>query len=548
MKEHFNKKNLIINLFAVPLIIYTIYLLCTMLSSTVLTLQFPNEFREAANIQMTRSILAGDNPYSLASLSGETPGAFYLYGPLMSLIAALIAWILPMDVVIIHYAIAFSAMVISGILIGKIIYDHCNSITAPIAGFLFTIMCHWRYGYIYAAPDSLGLMILILILFILTRPKFQYKAYTCAALTVAIFFTKQYYFMIFGTTLVYFLFLSKKETVKYVISTILIFVTCGILIAWKFPLFFTYAIYFVKGPGAGVSSGKVGTSHNTMQVTYLGGMFIALFIVGAYDFIRAVVFKRNIAIKWKWKKPELPLFKIEVREEEKIYGKRKIVCDLLFWGQMAAGALVLQYLGKNDGAFLSYYLQLFLPALIVVSLTAIDNYKFSKAGNYILYICYAFLLLFTIVKTDSRLIVNQYSDDDMKAWERAYAIMDEYADQEVYEIPAVAYKGFEQNKYVYNNGQPFVITDSYLEQYEKNELAQKLFPYAGQIMEQHLNYRQEVLRKVRNGEYALITDLKDADVIFTEEDLQCYYKKSDTRSLKTGNWSWDIDFWVRKGQ
>lgn len=545
MKEHLQRENLIINLFAIPVVIYIVYLLGAILITTFSGTAYPNEFREAANIQMTRSIMEGSNPYSLETLKSDVPGTFYLYGPLFSLVTALMGIVIRIDIVALHYLMSFVVMIVSAVLASRMVYEHSKTITAPIVAFLFTIMCHWRYGYIYAAPDSFGLFMLILILFVLTRKKFRYQALTCAALTVAIFFTKQYFVMIAGTAFVYFLFLSKKDAIRYALDSAVIFLASGAVIAWKFPLFWTYAIYFVKGPGSGVSSGKAGVSHNTSQVSYLGGMFICLFLIGAFDLIRTVIVKRGIRLRFQWKDIEKPLVAVEVKEETETYGKRKIVFDILFWGQMAVAGICLQYLGKNDGAWISYYLQLFMPGLIIVSLIAIDNYSYKKLFKWAHVVGYALMILITIGKTDKRLVVNHMDETALANWNQAYEILDAAESEENFYIPVLAYDGFANGQYMYNTGQPFVITDNYLKEYEKDELMQKLFPHAGEIMKQHLDYRAEICRKVRAGEYGVITDLPDSDVIFTKEDLSLHYKKAATIPLKTGNWTYEIDFWER---
>ncbi len=545
LKERLTKDNFIQNLFAVPVLIYTVYLLTSICITTFSGTAFPNEFREAANVWMTKAIMAGENPYSLSALQGEVPSTFYLYGPLFSIITAAIGSILPVPIVALHYAISLLAVLCSAFLVSRMVYEHSRTLTAPLLAFLFTIMCHWRYGYIYAAPDSLGLFVLILILFVLTRKRFRYQALLCAVLTWCAFFTKQYFVMIAGTVFVYFFFLSKKEALRYSVDMILLAIGLGALIAWKFPLFWTYAIYFVKGPGAGVSTGSAGVSHNTSQVSYLGGMFLCLFVVGAFDFIRTVVVRRSYRLRFRWKQMEEPFVAIEQREGKHVDEKRSPSFEILFWGQMLLAAICLQYLGKNDGAWISYYLQLFMPGLIVVSLIAIDNYSYKKIWNYLYLLCYGVMILITIQKTDKRLIVNHMDSKELSYWEEAYEILDEHAVEEIFYVPVLAYQSLDKGQFIYNTGQPFVITEHYLKEYNGDVPMQKLFPHAGKIMEQHLKCREEIRQKVRNGSYGVVTNLPDNDVIFTEEDLSLHYKKKTTIPLKTGNWTYEIDFWER---
>lgn len=544
MKQRLNRENRWINILALPIICYTIYLLFQIVSCTIQGVAYPNEYREAANIQMTQTIIDGINPYSLDTLKNVIPGTLYLYGPLLSVITAFLSIFIKIDLVMLHYLVSFLAMVISAILMARMVWEHSKSLTAPATAFLFTILCHWRYGFVYAAPDSLGLCILILILFVLTRKKLKQKALLCAILTILIFFTKQYYLMIAGTSFIYFLFLSKKQAIQYAGYGVLLTTLMGGFLYIKCPLYFTYAIYFVKGPGAGAAMGSKGIAHNNSQIMYLGGMFLCLFIVGAYDFIRTVMIKRVVRIKWNLHHFEEPLFLLVVKDEEENYGKRSVLFDLLFWGQMGCAAIVLRYIGNNDGAFLTYYLQLFMPALIVVALCALDSFQINQKLIYTA--VYLIFLGFTIWKTDARLVVTKMTAQEVENWQQAYALLDEYQDGDIYYMPVLAYQGFDHGQYVYNSGQPFVITQKYLDKYNKSESAQKFYPYAGEIMEQHLNYRNIVLEKVRNGEYSVVVNKNDMDVVFTEEDLSIRYKKAATIPLRTGSWSWNIDFWVLK--
>ena len=74
---------------------YTILLLFRIILGTFQMGDCPNEYREVANIFMTKSIIDGQNIYSLDVLNGDNPGLIYLYGPLNSLIAAAISTIFP---------------------------------------------------------------------------------------------------------------------------------------------------------------------------------------------------------------------------------------------------------------------------------------------------------------------------------------------------------------------------------------------------------------------------------------------------------------------
>lgn len=537
-----NKKNRIYTAFTIPVVVYAILLVIRIINAAVQTANFANEYRECANISMTNTILSGVNPYSLSSLEQKLPVICYLYGPLMSIIAAAIAILFPfVSVVTIHYGISFLSIIISAILISKMVYEHTETILMPATAFVLTIFCHWRYGYIYGAPDSLGLFILIAVLYILSKEKedsliYRFKPELAAFFVVLSFFTKQYFLMVAATGAVYLFYISRKQFIRYAVSGIIISLITFAIISYTCPLYWTYAIYFLKGPGAGAAMGKTGISYNNMQISYLGGMFLMLFIAGAGAFIKLIC-------KYIKKKND-----------------RNRTFTVLFWIQMIISGIVLRYIGNNAGAFLSYYLQLFTPALVVVACVAMDEFISYEGDMPILtnskmikkiwpvitvFLC-GFFLAYTVYKVEPRLVINKLNNSEMAEWNRSEEILNEHLDGEIYYMPPVAYHGFKNERYVYNDGQPFVISEKFVKAFNESPVAQKLFPYSDEIMKKHMDYREEVVEKVQNGEYSLLVFMEDMDIVFTREDMSEHYKKLDTLSLRTGNWAWDMEFWVLK--
>ena len=517
----------LISLLSIPAIIYTFYLVFGILGHTFLDVNIPNEYREAANVLLTKEFIKGNNPYSLSALQGDVPPMVYLYGPLYSVIVALLGVVFRIDIVLLHYLVTFTCIVASSLLAASIVKEHSRTITASILAFLFLINCHWRYSYVNAVPDSLGLFMMVLILYLLSRPKMKYKAVICAVLSVLIFFSKQYFLLIAGTATAYiFLFESKKESFKYLATMALTAGGLAGLIQWKFPLFWTYMIYLAKGPGKGVAGtvtrGMVkmsGEAYNFQQIMSIGGMFLFFFIAATVGVLYCI-FKKKL---------------------EKI--------DYLMFGHMAVAGICLLYIGKNDGAWLSYYLELFVPALIIEALILVERLcpKPSKSWKYIAFVVfYTVMFCFTAYRTDTRLKKSQMTAEDYGAWAEAQSIMSANSEDDMYLYPLLAYFGIKNDKYVYNTGQPFVITEKFYKRYMKSESAQEKFPYAKEIFEKHLDYRADVKERVRKGDFSLVTYIDDYDVVFDETDLSIKYEKARTLTLRAGRWTWDVQFWTLK--
>lgn len=538
-------KNLIFNIMAAGVIGYTILLLFRIILGTFQMGDCPNEYREAANIFMTKSIIDGQNIYSLDVLNGENPGLIYLYGPLNSIIAAAISTVFPGNIVAIHYILAVVWMILGASLMARIVYENTSTYFPASVAFLFTIYCNWRYGYVYASPDALGLFLLILFVFVLTRKEFNAKPYLAAFIAIAAFFTKQYFAVIAVTGFLYYLFLSKIGTLKYALTGIITSAVLFVYISVRYPLYWTYALYFVKGVGAGAPSGDIkGTAHNISQISYIGALFIFLLLFTFLHVIEIIIriVKMDIIIRFLFKEKNRPLISVENDEQ--------IKTEILFFIQMAVAAMILYYIGNNAGAFGSYYLQLFIPGIIVPGLVAANDIrlnlgKWNKSKSTILIVLNAIMILYTINRAEPRLNIVHYSDVDRGLWLSAYDIIDMYRYEDNWYNPLAEYVVMYDNGYIYNTGMPFVVSEKYLNKYNSDKLAQKLFPYAGQIMSKHLEYREEVRNKVLRGDYALVMYMEDQDKVFTRDELAQRYRLFNTYPLKAGSWTWNLSLYVK---
>ncbi len=533
VRQFFDNK---INILCIPLVIYIAYFLVELIVHTLADASIPNEYREAANVLLTKVFLDGENPYSISALNGELPCYIYLYGPLYSCVTAAIAAILPVDIVFIHYIVTFICILVSGFFAAKTVKKFSVSLVAPVCAFLFLMVCHWRYGFVNAVPDSMALMLMMAVLYVLTLEDFKYKAVVCAALTIASFLTKQYFLLIAGTVFIYLIIYERKTALRYVRDCFVIAVIVSAVITLVCPLFWTYTIYLAKGPGSGVAGHitkngvKVSSNdYNLQQIMSVGGLFLFFFVAETAGVVIS-------AVKKKFLKTD--------------------VLMLIHLG--VSGICLVAYLGKNGGAWLSYYLELFMPALIIGALLMLEKFlafyiseKSGKKKNIMLAAVaagYILMIGFSVMRIEQRLPKTPMDSGDYAEWDKAEAYIGENSGGEEYLYPLLAYCGIENSEYIYNSGQPFVVSEKFYNKYLESALAQKYFPYARNIFEQHLNYRDLIREKVLNGEYTLVTYIPDyeADEVFNEEQLELKYKLDDSLSLRTGRQIWDVQFWVLK--
>lgn len=578
-----------IAILTVVVAVYTAFLLYRIVGAMGQTAAYPNEYREAANIAMTQAILDGTNIYSVENAAKAVPTVCYLYGPLMSVMAAAIALVFPvLSLPLIHYGISLAAMLISGYLIAKMVARHTRTILAPTVAFMMTIFCHWRYGYVYGAPDSLGLCLMIGAIYVLSLVRDSYNRRKgvldkClpelgALLAVLTFFTKQYFIIVAITGAVYLLFVSKKLFVRYAVSGVVISAAAFGTITLTCPLYWTYSLYFLKGPGPGAAMGKTGIAYNNMQISYLGGMLLTLFIAVAVTSLALLIgVIKHTKFTINIKSMDAPLFMFTIKNTSGNSSVSNLSFYILMYSQLLLSAVILRYIGNNDGAFLSYYLQLFTPALIATAVTGLDNMELGisaagadksrsgKAKLALLCVLYIIFVGYTIYKVEPRLIINKLSDEEMANWQRAYEIADEYValseasalkdadvktsellrNDSIYYVPPMNFHGYANHQYIYNDGQPFVFTKKFLDKYYESDIARKLYPHGGDIIAQHLSFREEIRQRVLNGDYELVMFIEDQDPVFTKEELMQQYKCKEIIPLRTGNWAWEVEFWVR---
>ena len=103
-----------------------------------------------------------------------------------------------------HYRIRYS----------RYAYDK-GTIPAPNSpghGSIMFMFCHWRYGYISAAPDDLDLFITILTMYLAVNAKVKNKQLWCSLGITLAFYTKQYFLVIAAG--IFFIFLPEASRTK----------------------------------------------------------------------------------------------------------------------------------------------------------------------------------------------------------------------------------------------------------------------------------------------------------------------------------------------
>ena len=217
--------------------------------------------------------------------------------------------------------------------------------------------------------------------------------------------------------------------------------------------------------------------------------------------------------------------------------------------QVIVQGFSLLYLGRADGAYLSYFLQLWMPYVIVAALICVSRYiRFSK--EFLNLGLIAALSFLSIYLGYHKLPLYMMSEDDIANWQQAKAYVETYEQKEdktehVYYVPELAFLAMEQGKRSYNNGHA-TIRELLMDAWTSDKYAQRVFPEAGKIIEWHIAYQEKTITAIRNRQYSLIAIDEEHAFFFVDKDLltQSGYKRIDTLPLACGNAHYDVEFWI----
>lgn len=505
------------------------WFLYSVIQKVGLAANYPGEILEPANVALSNLFREGKSPYTLSALGWEVPGINYDYPFFTSLVVAGISAVTGLSTVLCHYLLSFLCIILSGVLGYVVIRRYAVTSVAPFLGAFLFMICHWRFGFVSAAPDDFGEFLFLLTLLFAVWPKITNKPLWCAIGVTLCFYTKQYFvFSAFGI-FIYFLLYSKKTAFKFFLYTLVINIAVGIVITVFWPLYWTYSIMFLY---AGCFTGEgFGLGYFLGQMKYLAAIFVGLFAVLIVALVRVIK---------KVKSGNSRLSKIRPKENDALS---------LFVIQIPVMFLPLIFFGRNDGAFLSYFLQLWMPSIVVVALVAFERMKPEKR-EWLYAGVYLGITLFTVYFGLGKLPMHTLSDEEVAAWQKAYSIVDEYREKgEVYYARSLAYKAFELGNDDCVCGHDGEVTAETLEKWEKSSLLQKLFPYADDIIRKNEEYRFDVQVKAALHEHSLVTFETDGySMLFSGEILEGWgYEFVDEIVLQLGNMPYTVDFYRSTG-
>lgn len=524
-----------------------------------------NEYREAADVQLTEAFLKGEIPYRLESLdaSGEMPPVLYQYSFLNSAVSALFALILGGRVVLAHYIVATLSMIGSAVLAYHNIDRYSGQTAAPMLGAVLTLFCHWRFGYLSTTPNSLGIFLTLLTFTLAVSPRIKYKAVITAFMCILLFYTKLYFITIAGAIFIYDLLHDRREAFSFLGMTILHGLLSVLLIQAFWPLYFTYSLFFINGTTVWASVSRLLSSFpflsHSESLLFPVGTFvpqIQLFQKEMILFQAGTTASAYVFEQFQYMATVFgPLFAVlavaiatvmirKTKRRERIHFAENDVLTLALV-QVAVQGLCMLVLGRGDGAYLSYYLQLWIPYVTIAALICLQKYlQFPKKYvNVIILAAVSFLLIYLGYK---KLPLFMMTEEDVGNWKQAKVHVETYESGDIYYAPVLAYLAMEQGKPVYNNGHTGIMNGKIRKIWSDNKYASKVFPYAGKIIDRNRTYQEQIKEKIREHSYALVTT--DDEQLFVDDEFlrENGYIQIDDLPLAVGNADYNVRFWVPK--
>lgn len=469
---------------------------------------YPNEYREFANIDITRMFLEGKNPYDTVNI----PPFFYVYGfvvPLLtSWLYSLISFI-HIDLLLFQRLIALSGTVLCGWISAKEVKNQTNSIVYAFLAFSITLIVGWSMGLCVALPNTLGVFVMLLTLYKAKRIKTITDIYGVSFLTILSFFIKQYFVIVCVPVFIWLLFRSKKQALYYVLFSIFCFICAASFINYLYPAFFSIAIVHHLA----IASHSL--SHLIKQLAVTGLFYfplLLLFLLVVYNRYKNISGKVIISFNLR-KDRNSPLIKLS--EMPDIYAIS--VCVYF---------IVILRLGMHEGAYMTYIYQLFIPVLAIYTLSGIDILKKDKLKNVVLIGTVLFSLYHIGLFIN---IPREMNDREKSEWESLYKILD--ADKtkgvQIYS-PLLAKYAWDNQLPVWNNGQT-----EYISTLQNSSVISHIFPEANKIALKNRDWQLQLHQQISTFQIPVI--ITDNLSFLTSSFLkQAGYCITDSVSLKAG--------------
>lgn len=492
-------------------------------------IKFPyqQELREGAIVFFTHNLLINLPSFSLEALPvGANPyGALfqYLCYPFAKVFGATL---------IVH-------RIVSGICIALcclVVYKWGRKADLPRTTCL-AISCLFYLSLLYgstplARPDSLGLLLFLLSLFIPYRFQFSTASlFISIIINVAILYTKIYFLVAPLIISIYlFTFISKLKSLSYS-SILFLFIIIALNIGENVYPTFINLIFGSMSAAVIYSKGYATRQFLFFSETYAPLMWLSTIILVAtcikkYSRIKDLMLKMNVRDLFQYidiTHLNYPLISYRLNFSH---------CCLII-----SGLILALLFGKNDGAWMTYFYQLLSPFLLLSIGNLYSKYKQNIIFVIIVLICTARMFYLYFPTISELMSLNNLSNIDR--------IIDE--NQKVFASPAMTTMLLQKNRTIYDTG---LSGSSWISKIESPPFKEHFTKLNHEIDERNETYKKSLNLKIYSQFFDILL-VSGNTLGFEEADLNNagYYliKKIPILMAHTGQ-HWEVDIWSRKGQ
>lgn len=492
---------------------YLIFCFLLKLVSVIWGNPYPWEVREGLGFQMGQYFARGTNPYIFNGEDGQ-PFANYMYGFLVPAVFAVLKilfgsyYILACQITTLLVEIAGVMMAYKCLRLSNVSeYISMLAVIGVYGGY-------WRYNaYGGAFPDTYGVTVSLFLCYLIqkdTKTR-KFRPFVYALLIVVMFYIKQYFVVLAIGVFVYLLLKNIRDAVAYVVSGSFVGIASMVIVRLLMPTYFTSTVLLLK------LFNSYSLWRAIKQFIYLAQYYAVFYVL----FVLML-----LVLVGRMSREEL--------KTEKISNELSIM--LL---QTIIMGMFMLYFGQSDGTFYTYYLQLWIPYLVLSSAQMFSGYLYSDgADKRIVFLMdkeWMLILasIFVVVPLIRFTVVQPMSASDKQEWETVYSILDDYEKDSI-RIKEGALAAYCVECGIYNEtwGHDSVYSKEYLEILENKNYSKTLFPYAEELIRQFLDYQESSDAKMKRGEYDCI--LLNENLFYMYRDELDAYEEIYRTSLWAG--------------
>ena len=500
----------------------------------IITFPYPSEYREGAMIQTTNILLKGENPYAIENQPHDTN----TYGIFYSVICYSFAKVFGSSLQL-HRAVSGVFILLSCL----VVFLFARSGKHPLLpSFTITVILYASLLYRVTPlvrPDSLGLFLFLLSLFVPLRYNYSLGSLFISSLLGALaFFTKAFFLLTYpflGSYL--FFFVSKKSGIIYgVLSCIIL--TFSVLMVDSFSETYIANAFFIHINLAGYHY-----KHVINQLFFGVKSYAFICILFAFAAI-SVLLKR-----WKQLHAYFTDFNLisgllnslDVRDLDSPLFRSDIKCTSYYL--LCAVTVFCLGVGGHGGAWMSYFYQLVSPFFLLTLLDFAGHAHIPKG--------YLYLMLAGIVNVSLfyMTILPHYTVRQVQGqWKQIYEMVNR--NNSILNSPAITPVLQQQNKRVYDSGQSEYFKQSVLP--KKFSFISRYWTHDKKVTQALERSQRELVEAIKNKKYDVIvvTTNYNYTPFGAESLLPRYYDKKSTLVAPmphTGQ-KWLLEVWEKKSE